>query len=149
VPLLETEIRLGRDQQRRGRPSLCPLVAAGVEVVVDPGDGAVPRVRLQGRQLPVRAAAPRHGVEADVGKLGKAQQLGEVEVRLVLPAARPDQLEALREAQQAGAGDQRDAVGDPVDELEVGMGRPLLEAEEADDAIDIDGQQRPVRSYQR
>jgi hypothetical protein len=139
VPLLETEMRLGRDQQGRGCPSLRPLVAAGVEVVVDPGDGAVARVRPQGRQLPVRAAAARRGIEADVRQLGEAQQLGEVEVRLILPAARPDQLEALGEAQQARPGNQGDAVGDPVDELQVGVGRALLEPEKRDDAVDVDG----------
>jgi hypothetical protein len=40
-------------------------------------------------------------------------------------------------------------MGDAVDQLEVGMGRPLLEAEEADDAVDVDRQQRSGCIYQR
>jgi hypothetical protein len=40
-------------------------------------------------------------------------------------------------------------VRHPVDQLEVRVARPLLEAEEADDAVDVDGQQRLRRSYQR
>jgi hypothetical protein len=40
-------------------------------------------------------------------------------------------------------------VRHPVDELEVRVGRPLLEAEEADDAVDVDRQQRPGGVYQR
>ncbi|HEU5106713.1 MAG TPA: hypothetical protein VFU11_12850 [Solirubrobacterales bacterium] len=38
----------------------------------------------------------------------------------------------------------------PVDELQLRVRRPLLEAEEADDAVDIDGKKRlRGRSYQR
>jgi hypothetical protein len=40
-------------------------------------------------------------------------------------------------------------VRNPVDQLKVRMGRALLEAEEADDAVDIDRQQRPGAVYQR
>jgi hypothetical protein len=39
-------------------------------------------------------------------------------------------------------------VRHPVDELEPGVGRRLLEPEEADDAVDVDGKKR-LRSYQR
>jgi hypothetical protein len=84
-----------------------------------------------------------------VGELRQTEQLGEVEVRLVLPAAGPDQLEALGEPQQPVAGDEGDAVRDPVDELEVRAGRALFEAEEADDAVDVDRQQRSGAVYQR
>jgi hypothetical protein len=40
-------------------------------------------------------------------------------------------------------------VGDSVDQLQVRVRRPLLEAEEADDAVDVDGQERLGRVYQR
>jgi hypothetical protein len=37
-----------------------------------------------------------------------------------------------------------------VDELQLGVRRPLLEAEEADDAVDVDGQEGLKRwGYQR
>jgi hypothetical protein len=36
----------------------------------------------------------------------------------------------------------------PVDQLQPRVGRLLLVAEEADDAVDVDGQER-LRSYQR
>jgi hypothetical protein len=114
-------------------------VAAGVEVVVDPGQRSVTDVVLHRGQLPVGAAAAGGDVETDVGELRQPEQLGQVEVRLVLPAARPDELELLGEPQQPGAGGQRDAVRNPVDQLQVRMSRPLLETEEADDAVDVDG----------
>jgi hypothetical protein len=40
-------------------------------------------------------------------------------------------------------------MGDAVDQLQVGVRRPLLEPEEADDAVDVDRQQRPGVLYQR
>jgi len=40
-------------------------------------------------------------------------------------------------------------VRHPVHELEVRVRRPFLEAEEADDAVDVDRQQRSVSLYQR
>jgi hypothetical protein len=40
-------------------------------------------------------------------------------------------------------------VRHPVDQLKVRVWRPLLEAEEADDAVDVDRQQRPGVLYQR
>jgi hypothetical protein len=45
----------------------------------------------------------------------------------------------LGEPQQAVADRQRDAVRYPVDQLQLRAGRPLLEPEEADDAVDVDG----------
>jgi hypothetical protein len=65
--------------------------------------------------------------------------LGQVEVRFVLPAARPDQLEGLAQTQQPLPDDERDAVRDPVDQLQLRMRRPLLEPEQRDDAVDVDG----------
>jgi hypothetical protein len=87
----------------------------------------------------VRGAVASGDVEGDVGQLRQAQQLRQVEVRFVLPAARPDQLEALAQPQQPLADRQADAVRDPVDQLQLRMSRPLLEAEKADDAVDVDG----------
>jgi hypothetical protein len=40
-------------------------------------------------------------------------------------------------------------VRHPVDQLQVGVGRLLLEPEEADDAVDVDGQKGLRRVYQR
>jgi hypothetical protein len=88
-------------------------------------------------------------VEAEVGQLRQPEQRRQVEVRFVLPAARPDQLEARGQPLQALARRQRDEVGEAVDQLEAGdLGSgALLEAEERDDAVDVDGQDR--LSYQR
>ncbi|HEU5063886.1 MAG TPA: hypothetical protein VFT79_12165 [Solirubrobacterales bacterium] len=97
----------------------------------------------------MRAAAAGGDVEGDVGQLGQPQQLRQVEVRFVLPAAGPDQLEVLREPQQPVADRQRDAVGDPVDQLYPRKLRSLLEPEEADDAVDVDGQEGLRQIYQR
>jgi hypothetical protein len=36
----------------------------------------------------------------------------------------------------------------PIDQLKLRMRRPLLPPEQADDAVDVDGQER-LRSYQR
>ena len=87
----------------------------------------------------MRAAAAGGDVEGDVGQLRQPQDLRQVEVRFVLPAARPDQLEVLGEPQQPVADRQRDAVRHPVDQLQLRMSRPLLEPEERDDAVDVDG----------
>jgi hypothetical protein len=38
---------------------------------------------------------------------------------------------------------------DPIDQLQPRMGRLLLVAEEADDAVDVDGEERLRTSYQR
>jgi hypothetical protein len=98
----------------------------------------------------VRAAAARPDVEGDVGQLLEPEDLRQVEVRFVLPAARPDQLEVLGEPQQPVADRQRDAVRNPVDQLQQRVRRPLLEPEERDDAVDVDGQQGlGGRNYQR
>jgi hypothetical protein len=40
-------------------------------------------------------------------------------------------------------------VRHPIDQLQVRLLRSLLEPEEADDAVDVDRQQRPGRVYQR
>jgi hypothetical protein len=37
----------------------------------------------------------------------------------------------------------------PVHQLQLGLRRPLLEPEEADDAVDVDREQRPGWIYQR
>jgi hypothetical protein len=37
----------------------------------------------------------------------------------------------------------------PVDELQLRVSRSLLETEEADDAVDVDGKKRLRRGYQR
>jgi len=152
VRLLQPALRLGRHQHRRRRPLLGPAEAGGVEAVVDPGQRALPGVGVDRGQLPVGAAAPG-AVEGDVGQLRQPQQRRQVEVGFLLPAARPDQLEGLGQAPQPVAGGERDAVRDAVDQL-IGVERPLrplLEAEQGDDAVDVDRQQRPRGSgvYQR
>jgi hypothetical protein len=40
-------------------------------------------------------------------------------------------------------------VGHAVDELQLRVRRLLLEPEEGDDAVDVDGEERLRRSYQR
>jgi len=139
VPLLESELGLGRDEQGRPQTALGPLVTAGVEVVVDPGDRPLAGEFLDRRQLPVGAAAAGGDVEGKVGHFRQPEDLRQVEVGFVLPAAGPDQLEVLGEPQQPVAYRQRDAVRNPVDQLQLRMRRPLLEPEQRDDAVDVDG----------
>jgi hypothetical protein len=45
----------------------------------------------------------------------------------------------LGEPQQPVADRQRDAVRHPIYELQLRMSRPLLEPEERDDAVDVNG----------
>ena len=89
----------------------------------------------------------RLAVERQVGELArKPEDPGERLVRALLPARGPDDLEALREAVDPPPDAIGDAVCDPVDELEpprrlVGRG---LEAEQADNPVDVERADRPL-----
>jgi hypothetical protein len=125
-------------------PVLRPLVTALVEAVVDPGQRPAAAVLVQGPQLPVCRAEAGGAAEGQVRELGEPEDVRQVVVGFLLPAGRPDHLEMLCEPKQPLAGAERDAVHHPVDELEARgrAGRRLVEAEEADHPVDVDGEQR-------
>ena len=67
-------------------------------------------------------------------------------VGAVLPAGRPDQLVDLAQAQQLGPGAIGDAMGHPVDQMKAptDLVEWPVEAEDADHAVDVNGQDRTV-----
>ena len=111
-----------------------PGVAALIERVVDPGERPVAGVLVDRPHLPVRGPEPRLAAKGEHRQLGlEAEDLRQAVVRPLLPAGRPDELEALRQSQHPRPDLVRDAVGDPVDEVEAAghlVERPV-EAEEA------------------
>ena len=119
-----------------------PVVAALVEGVVDPGEPAAAGVFLDRVELPVGAAEAGAGAEAQDRQRLEPEQLRQVLVRAVLPPGGPDQVVVGGEAAQPLAGLDRDAVGHPVDEREPAGGvlDRALEAEQADHAVDVDGE---------
>ena len=134
--------RMGRDQQGRLRAIRRPVEAALVERVVDPGQRPPGRVVADRIELPVSAAEAGAAPEAEDRQLRQAEEVLQVVVGAVLPAGRPDQFEVGEQPLQPDAGLERDAVRHPVDELK-GAGGVLGragEAEEADHAIDVDGE---------
>ena len=154
VGLLEAEVRLGRDQQGRLRPLPRPLVTALVEVVVDPGHRPALRVLVERPELPV--GEPKRAAPSKVrwGSSGRPRMLRQVVVRFVLPAGRPDQLVVLGEPLQPLAGDAArcSATIPSTSSNRAVRARRLLEAEQGDDAVDVDGEDRPAHgagSYQR
>ena len=86
MAVLETDARVGWDQQGRGPARLGPLVAARVEAVVDPGQGTVAGVVLDRGQLPVGGAEPGLAVEGEVGQAWDAEDARQVVVGAILPA---------------------------------------------------------------
>ena len=72
-------------------------------------------------------------------------------VGAVLPAGRPDQLERVGKAQQLGPGAVGDRVRNAVDQViaEPRLLKRLVEAEEADDAVDVDGEHGSIRLHAR
>src|SRR5205085_208525 len=83
-------------------------------------------------------------VEAQIWELREAEQRRQRVVGALFPTGRPEELELLGEAPEALPRRQRDAVDHPVDELELGLlaVRRLIEAEEADHPVDVDGEKR-------
>ena len=126
-----------------------PLVAALVEAVVDPGKRPAPAVLVERAELPVGGAEPGGAVEADVGKLGEAEDVGEVVVRFFLPAGGPDEVVEPGQPLQPLAGGDRDAVDHPVDELEPGLlaARRLIESEQRDHPVDINSKDRFAHTW--
>ena len=80
-------MRLGRHEQGRGVAAPGPLVAALVETVVDPGQRADARVRVERAQLPVRRAEAGGPVEAQKRQLRKAEDVGQVVIGFRLPTS--------------------------------------------------------------
>ena len=90
------------DQQRRRRPAAGPVVAALVDAVVDPGEGARAGVRVHRVDLPVRRSRGDAAVEGqEWQRFGKTQEVG-ADTRWPFPPSpwpRP-----ARSARRGGAG---------------------------------------------
>src|SRR4051794_9447214 len=72
--------------------------------------------------------------------------MGEVLVRLLLPAGAPHRLERVRQQTKVFARRGRKEVGDAVYHLEASSRpRVLREAEQRDHPVDVDEQQGPIR----
>ena len=102
------------------------------------------RIGFDRVELPVGVGAPHRAVEAQVGQRRQAQQVGEVFVGLLLPAAGPGKLEIGLEREQVLGRAGRKKVGYAVDRME----RPLRAGrawwstgEQRDHAVDVHEQQ--------
>ena len=88
------------------------------------------------------AAEARRPAEVQHRERREPEQEQQVLVGAILPAGRPDQLVMGEQTLQPRPGLDRDAVRHAVDQLELAgsvLRRPL-EAEQADDAVDVDGE---------
>jgi len=115
--------------------------------IVDPGQ--CPRgtgVGVDGGQLPVpveRGSAAGEAQERQ--RPGQPEREGQVLVGLLLPAAAPHGVEGLGEPEQVLAGAGREEMPDPVDHLEApGRGLGRVEAEQGDDAVDVDQEEGTI-----
>ena len=136
---------LGGHQQRGGGALDCPRLAGLVDAVVYPGERAVACVAVDGLDLPVGGAEARAAVEGQEGELsGKPEDLRQPVVGPILPAGRPDDLVVVREAAEPLADAVGNAVRHAVDQMEAPgrLGQRPLEAEQADHAVDIQGEDR-------
>ena len=145
----------GLDDQRRRRAPLGPCVARLVDVVVDPCERpGVAGMRGDRVDLPMGGAGGDAPVEGQVGQVpGQLQQMGEIVVGRLLPAGRPDELEALGEPPQVGAAGAGYVVHDPVDGVQppgravrkwrIAGRKPVgfAEAEQADHPVHVEIEQ--------
>ena len=93
--------------------------------------------------VPNRARPPKVSTGRSAGEPEEQRQ---VVVGALLPAGRPDELEVLGQAQEARPGVVGDAVRDAVDQVEAAgdLVERSVEAEQADHAVDVDGQDRAL-----
>ena len=135
----------GHEEGRRGARDR-PRLAGLVDAVVHPGQSAISRVSVDGVDLPMSGAEAGVAVEGQEGKLSwKLQDPRQPVVGSFLPTGRPDDVVLIREPAQSFVDPVRNAVRHPVDQMEL-AGRLLqraLEAEQADDPVHIQGQDRP------
>src|SRR4051794_37104170 len=124
----KAHVGLGRDEQGGGGALLGPLVTAGVEAVVDPGQGPRVGVFLESLELPVGGSKASAAVECQIRKLRHTEDPGQMVVGAVLPSAGPDQLVGRGQLLQSRAGVERDAVEHPVDQVELAGGVGSLAA---------------------
>jgi hypothetical protein len=118
-------------------------VAGVVEGVVDPGQRTLTRIRFDCVELPVRVGSADRPLEAQVLQPRQPEQVGEVFVGALFPAAGPHQLEALAQRQQVLGGGGRKEVGHAVDPVEASLRpRVAIEREQRDHAVDVHQQQR-------
>src|SRR5581483_9133654 len=98
-------------------------------------------------ELPVGAAAARVALEAEEWqRTGQREERGQMLVGLLLPARAPHQLEPLSQPAQQLAGAGREEMDDAVDRAELpGRAGAVVEAEQRNDPVDIDQQQRSGR----
>ena len=101
---------------------------------------ACERPRRSREPLPRAPRARSAGTAARPG----VRASGEVFVGALLPAAAPDELEDLAQREQVSGRGGRKEVRDAVDRVERPRGRRVgREAEEGDNSVDVDQQQRP------
>lgn len=137
---------LGAEKQR-GRGSACsPLLTGLIEGVVHPGGWTLTDVGLDRSELPVGAhgaARTLAAIEAQEGQWPRqGQQMGEVIVCPVLPAAGPDQLEMGCQCSQLWRRGGGEEMGRAFDRMEAASGRIVgREAEQREHAVDVEQQQ--------
>jgi len=120
-------------------------MAAVVQRIVDPRERAAPGVLVERVELPMRG--PESGASAEgEGRhvVTESEQMREVVVRALFPSGRPDHLEVLAEPRESWANAIGDAVRDAVDEQELAWNliQRAVEAEQADDAVDVNSEYR-------
>jgi len=142
----EPPLRGSAHQQRGGRAGARPGVARLVEGVVDPRQRPRGGVGADRLELPVRvrrAPGLRRRREAQIGqRAGQSEQVGQVFVGLLLPAAGPHGLITTGQCEKVSGGRGRKEVRDAVDRVEGAVHVGLVEAEERKNAVDVDHQKR-------
>src|SRR5271168_636921 len=133
-------------------------MAGRIERIVDPCQWPCAGVSVDRIELPMpvdRPAGASPALEAQERQTsGQAEQVRQVLLGLLLPAATPDQVEVLGEAQQLCGCHRGEKVRDAVDRTEdpiwtavwIDPG-PGPAAEQRDHAVDVDHQQRPVSPW--
>src|SRR6185312_4393648 len=123
-----------------------PLVALLVERVVDPRKRACTGEGFDRVELPVGVAAADGPLEAQEGQAGgQSEQMGEVVLGPLFPAARPDELEIGPQAKQVSGRGGRKEMRNALDRMEraLGSGAREVAREQRDDPVDVHHQQRP------
>jgi hypothetical protein len=145
LPIREPDRRLGRHEQRRRLALRGPRLARLPMRIVDPRERPGAGVGVDRVELPMALhAAPWTGraLERQVGPgSGETERMGEVLVRLLLPAGAPHRLERVGEQTKVFACGGRKEMSDAVDHLEAPCRRRMLrEAEQRDHAVNVDEQ---------
>jgi small subunit ribosomal protein S12 len=120
-----------------------PGAAGAIDRVINPRQRAVAGITVDRLDLPVGGAEAGLAVEGQERQLaGEPENLRQPLVGAILPTRRPDDLVCRLEPLEPRADPVRDAVRDAVDEVKAArrLADRSLEAEEADDAVDVEGE---------